>query len=211
MNQYRTRRTGIQFFAEPADPQGEAAQETTQAPQDGGEMTFDQWLDSNPAFRSEFDRRATKAVNTARANWEREQSEEQDEAAKLARMTAAQRERYQLDKDKADFAARQAEFARQQLQVQVGQDLQRRGLSADFARFLTGKDAEESAANLEAFQGLWNAGITAAVTGRMRGGTPPKEPEKPAGLTRESLAGMSPAEIVKAYESGQLDTLLGKK
>lgn len=50
------------------------AQQASAAADTGG-MTFDQWLDSNPAFRSEFDRRATKAVNTARANWEREQTE----------------------------------------------------------------------------------------------------------------------------------------
>ncbi len=173
-----------------------------------GAMTFDQWLDSNPAFRSEFDRRATKAVNTARANWEKEQADSQDEAKKLAKMTEAQRERYQLEKDKEEFAARQAAFAHQQLEVQVGQDLQKRGLAAGFARFLTGKDAEESAANLDAFQELWNAGITAAVTDRMRGSQPPKDPERPAQITRAQLSSMTPAQIVEAYQKGELNDLL---
>ena len=75
--------------------------ETTAAAGGSNDLTFDQWLENNPAFRSEFDRRMTKGVQTAQQRWQREQDESQDEAAKLARMTAAQRERYQLDKDKA--------------------------------------------------------------------------------------------------------------
>ena len=189
---------------------GEAGAETTETSGGNSEMTFDQWLDSNPAYRSEFDRRVTKGVNTARQNWQREQEEQQDEVTRLAHMTAAQRERYQLDKDKKVFAARQAEFQHQQLEVQMGRDLQSRGMDAGFAKWLTGADAEDSAANLAAFEELWNAGINAAVTGRMRGSTPPKEPEKPT-MTRESLRGMTPQEINKAFEEGRLDTLMGKK
>ena len=189
---------------------GEAGAETTETTGGNSEMTFDQWLDSNPAYRSEFDRRVTKGVNTARQNWQREQEEQQDEATRLAHMTAAQRERYQLDKEKKVFAAQQAEFQHQQLEMQMGRDLQNRGMDAGFAKWLTGADAEDSAANLAAFEELWNAGINAAVTGRMRGSTLPKEPEQPT-MTRESLRGMTPQEINKAFEEGMLDTLMGKK
>ena len=63
-------------------------------------------LDSNPAYRSEFDRRNVKAVETARKKWEAAQIEEQDEAKKLEKMTAAQRERYQLDKDRLPLMRR---------------------------------------------------------------------------------------------------------
>ncbi len=41
----------------------------------GRGMTFDEWLDSDPALRSEFDRRNTKAVQTARSKWEQEQAD----------------------------------------------------------------------------------------------------------------------------------------
>ena len=85
-------------------------------------------LDSNPAYRSEFDRRNVKAVETARKKWEAAQIEEQDEAKKLEKMTAAQRERYQLDKDRAAFDAQRASFAAEQMRVTVGAELQKRGL-----------------------------------------------------------------------------------
>lgn len=195
---------------EELNPTPQAEPETAEHDGGSGTPSFDEWLDSNPAYRSEFDRRVTKGVNTARAKWEREQTEAQDEATKLARMTAAQKERYQLDKDKAAFAAQQAQFQRQQLEVQMGRDLQSRGMDAGFAQWLTGADAEASAANLKAFEALWNAAISSAVTGRMRGTTPPKEPDR-AEVTRESLRHMTPQEINKAYESGQLDALMGRK
>lgn len=158
------------------------------------DMTFDQWLDSNPAFRSEFDRRNTKAVQTARARWEQDQAEEQDEAKKLSKMTEAQRERYQLDKDKKAFAAQQAQFAAEQMRVSVGAELQKRGLSAEFAQFLAGKTAEESSANLDTFQALWDKGHAEQVKAQMRG-QPPREPKSGEAYTPEKLKTMSRAEI----------------
>ncbi|MCD8340645.1 MAG: DUF4355 domain-containing protein [Clostridiales bacterium] len=176
----------------------------------GSGLTFDQWLDSNPAYRSEFDRRNTKAVQTARTRWEQEQAETQDEATKLARMTAAQREKYQLDKDRQTLEQERAAFQRQQLEVQTGAQLQGMGYDAGFAKYLTGRDAEATSANLTAFDGLMRAYRASAVNDQMRGGTPPKD-TTPSAITRESLNGMSRAEISKAFEEGRLDGLLGKK
>lgn len=160
-------------------------------------------LDSNPAYRSEFDRRTGKAVQTARSNWEQAQAEEQDEAKKLEKMTAAQRERYQLDKDRAAFDAQRASFAAEQMRVTVGAELQKRGLDAGLAEFLAGKTAEESTANLEKFQSIWDKAISAAVTDRMRGGGAPKDPKGGAALTRESIKKMSRSEINANWDAIQ--------
>ena len=169
----------------------------------GAGLTFDQMLDSNPAYRSEFDRRNVKAVETARKKWEAAQVEEQDEAKRLEKMTAAQRERYQLDKDRAAFDAQRASFAAEQMRVTVGAELQKRGLDASFAKYLSGKTAEESTANLEEFEGIWNKAISAAVTDRMRGGGAPKAPKGGAALTRESIKKMSRAEINANWDAIQ--------
>lgn len=207
-------RFGIQFFAEPAEQQPNEGQETGgSGEQTGGNepLTFDQWLDSNPAYRSEFDRRNTKAVQTARTKWEQEQAENQDEATKLANMTAAQREKYQLDKDRQKLDQDMAAFQRQQLEVQTGAQLQGMGYDAAFAKYLTGVDAEATASNLTVFDGLMQAYKAGAVKGQMRGGTPPREPNAGGGLTRESLRGMTRQEISKAYDEGKLDGLLKSK
>lgn len=172
----------------------EPTPETVEEPQHSGgsgEMTFDQWLDSNPIYRSEFDRRMTKGVQTARANWEQEQLDSRDEAKRLAKMTETQRERYQLDKDKAAFARQQAQFAAEQMRVAVGSDLQRRGLDAGFAKYLAGSTAEESQANLEEFQALWNRAISAQVSSRMQGTRTPEAPRPQEGAADPFLTGFS--------------------
>lgn len=158
-----------------------------------GTATFDQMLQNG--YQAEFDRRISKAINTARTRWEQEQADEQDEAKKLAKMNEAQRERYQLDKDKAAFAAQQAAFAAQQMQVSVGAELQKRGLDAGFAKYLSGKTAEESTANLDEFESLWNKAISGAVNSRMRGEGAPKDPKGNVAYTPENIRKMSRAEI----------------
>ncbi len=176
----------------------------------GSGLTFDQWLDSNPAYRSEFDRRNTKAVQTARTKWEQEQAENLTEAERLEKMSKTQREQYQLDKDRRQFESERAAFQRQQLEVQTGAQLQGMGYDAGFAKYLTGKDAEATSANLTAFDGLMRAYRASAVNDQMRGSGAPKATERQT-VTREELNGMSRAEISKAFEEGRLDGLLGKK
>ena len=157
-----------------------------------GAVSFDDVLKNG--WQAEFDRRVTKALNTARTRWEQEQADMADESKRLERMTAAQRERYQLDKDKAAFDAQKTAFAAEQMRVSVGAELQKRGLDAGFAKYLSGKTAEESSANLTEFEKLWNQAISAAVTTRMRGSSAPKEPEG-GGLTQERIKAMSQSEI----------------
>lgn len=141
-----------------------------------GAVSFDELL--KQGYQGEFDRRVSKALATAKANWEREQAQAQDESKRLEKMTAAQRERWQLDRDKADFEQKKAAFAAEQMRVTVGAELQKRGLDAGFAKYLSGRTAEESTANLDEFQALWNQAISAAVTARMRGKSAPEEPKE---------------------------------
>lgn len=191
-------------------PMEQAAPETKGDVQNPGgqELTFDQWLDSNPAYRSEFDRRNTKAVNTARANWEREQQDNADEARKLANMSEAQRARYLFDQEKQRFAADKAAFEREKLVAATASELRKRGLPDFAAAHLTGADAETTSANIERFEGDWQTALQASVTDRMRGSKPPREPAAPTQLSRSDLKSMTPAQIMEAYKRGDLTELL---
>ena len=62
------------------------------------------------------------------------------------------------------------------MQVSVGAELQKRGLDASFARYLSGKTAEESKANLDEFEQVFRAAVQAGVQAAMRG----KAPREPA-------------------------------
>lgn len=138
-------------------------------------LTFDQLLASNREYQSEFDRKINQALTTAKQNWERQQVENLDEAKKLEKMTATERAQYQLDKDKTALSQERAAFERERLQVSVGAELQKRGLSADFATYLTGKDADTSKTNIDTFEALWKASLGDAVNARMRSSAPPRD------------------------------------
>lgn len=185
-------RIPMQFFAEgEGAPAGqEPAQNAGQDPQDGsqdtglkledvfGKFKAEDILGSEQmkkALQSHTDKQITKALETAKLKWQQEQLDAADESKKLEKMTAAEREKYQFEKQKAEFEKKKAEFEHAQLQVTVGAELQKRGLSADFAAYLTADNAENSKTNIDAFEKLFNAAVQAATNDRLKGGTPPRD------------------------------------
>lgn len=126
-------------------------------------------------LQSHTDSIVTKALNTAKSKWEQEQLEAQDESKKLEKMTAAERAKYEFDKEKSDFAKQKAEFEHSQLVVSVGAELQKRGMSADFAKYLTAENAEVSKENIDDFEKLFNNAVSSTVNTRLKGGHIPKD------------------------------------
>lgn len=139
---------------------------------------FEQFIQSDTKLQGEFDRRVNKALQTAKANWQREQLESQDEAKKLEKMTQAQRDAYNLEKSKAEFEKEKQAFALEQMKVATGAELQKRGLDASFAEFLTAPTAEQVNANISAFEKVFNLAVQRSTNDKMRGDKPPKENEK---------------------------------
>ena len=68
--------------------------------QDGTPLTFDEIL-SDKTYQAEFDRRVGQAIETAKKNWQKAVQDEQNEAAKLSKMSDEQKGKYALDKEKA--------------------------------------------------------------------------------------------------------------
>lgn len=168
---------------------------------------FEDLLRDNRDYQSAFDRKVDRALQTARANWEREQAaqlERQREEALSGARRAAEEE-YQ-----ARFAAleaREAQQARLERQVATADQLTRLGLPAAFAPWLTGDTSEESGQRVEAFEQLFRGAVGDAVARRMEG-TPPAEPVPAPAFDRERLRGMSPREI-NAHWAEIQDTLKG--
>jgi len=191
-------RIPMQFFAE--DGAGGADTQETNTPSDnagGAEFTLEDVFRRfsaedilgneamSKALQSRTDAIVTKALNTAKSKWEKEKLEEQDESKKLEKMTAAEREKYQFGKEKAEFEKQKAQFEHSQLEISVGGELQKRGLSADFAKYLTADNAENSKANIDAFEKLFNDAVSGAVNTRLKGGVPPKDPSAGTGAKGE--------------------------
>ena len=155
---------------------------------------FEELLRQHRDYQSAFDRKVDRALQTARANWEREQASalEQHRAEALeAARGAAEAEYRQRMAELEDRAKRQALRERQ---VETADRLASLGLSPKFAPWLTGETSEESQARVEEFDQLFRGAVSETVTGRMSGFVPAEPVPAPA-FDRETIRGMSPREI----------------
>lgn len=95
----------LQLFAESTEEKDDNTEGETNVENSVGESdtpSLDDLL-KNKDFQSQFDRRVTQAINTAKKKWEDNLKEEADEAKKLEKMNAAQREQYEFNKQRAEF------------------------------------------------------------------------------------------------------------
>ena len=186
----------MQFFAEADPPNGGGGNEPPNDPTPN--ITLEQVFS---AFKPEdilgsenmkqvLQSYTETAVNNAKSKWDKEQIENLDESKKLEKMTATEREAYKLSKDREKFEEEKRAFEHTQLKVSVGSELQKRGLPADFSKFLTGKTAEESKAQIEEFEQAFNEAVSNAVNSKLRG-TPPKDGESQNGKKMTLMEAMA--------------------
>ena len=206
MNKTKNFKLDLQLFAED-DP----------APNtDPTELTLDDVMSrfkpedilGHASMRSALDSQIGKSVNTAlnnaRAKWEQEHNDNLSEAEKLAKMSQQERERYQFKKEQDTFAQQKAAFEREKLVVATGNELNALNVDPSLAEFIVGKDAEETKTRMEAFTKVFNASIEKAVENKIRGGEPMKKaPQSSGGITLESIATMTPAEINANWDEVQ--------
>lgn len=149
------------------------------------------------------DRRVQQAIETAKRKWENEQTAQASEAAKLAKMTEAEKAQYQFQKDKAEFERQKAEFDHKQLQLETARQMTAAGLP-DLSAYVTGRDAEATAANISAVTQALSVWEKARMNAAMRG-TVPTEGQPADKIPVSSLKGKSAAEINKLWHEGRID------
>lgn len=159
-----------------------------------GQPGFDELLSQNREYQSAFDRKVHQALQTARANWEREQAAAQEAARSAAAETLRAEVQASLEQQRRELEAREGEFAHRVRQVEVAEGLACRGLPAAFAPWLIGETEEECGQRVAEFDAAFRGAISAAVTERMAG-SPPIEPAPVPAYDRDALRGMSPREI----------------
>lgn len=111
-----------------------------------------------------------------------------------ADQTPPEDERAALERERAELEREKLAFAHQQLVASVASVLQDKGIPVEFAPWITGSDAETSAANVEALEGALGKYFDLKLAERMRGGDPPRA-RKEGTYDRDKLKGMSAAEI----------------
>jgi len=116
----------------------------------------------------DVDARIQQAVEKARADWERAQTE----SRRVAAMTAEERSNYELSRREAELAEREKQLLRRELKAMALEKLAERGLSADLADALN-YDSEQACLNgLDKLERAFRAAVQQAVDERLRGDTP---------------------------------------
>lgn len=151
-------------------PDGAQHQENNAAPVENKEKMFSQ---------AELDSIIEKRLGKEKAKWEKKVKEEADEAARMAKMSEAEKQEALFTKRVQEFEEREAAFNEAQAALQrekmlneTNKQLSERGLPLNFAEHIMADTAENTLANIEAFEKEWQNAINKAVDSKLRGSTP---------------------------------------
>lgn len=169
-------------------PDGAQHQENNAAPVENKEKMFSQ---------SELDSIIEKRLGKEKAKWEKKIKEEADEAARMAQMSEAEKQEALFTKRVQEFEEREAAFNEAQAALQrekmlneTNKQLSERGLPLNFAEHIMADTAENTLANIDAFEKEWQAAINKAVDSKLRGSTPtsPISKSKPKDVAKMSFS-----------------------
>lgn len=153
----------LQFFAEPSPepdptPEPEGKPEAGKGEPEGGK-TF---------TRDDI----AKMISAEKDKWQKEHEadveEAKNEAAKLARMSAKEREEAENKKKLDDIAKREANLNRRELEVATKTELVNSDLPESFLDVVIGKDAESTKENIKKVKELFDKEVQAEVTNRLK-------------------------------------------
>lgn len=150
---------------------------------DGGVEAFDQ-VEAGvdlPQSQSELDSLINKAVQAALKNRDTQHAKEMEAAVSAAlqkekdysQLSEQERKQREFEDEWAKLDAKKAQFAKEQLVVQLKSDLLDKGLPTSLAKtFALHSTAEEALAAVMAFEKDFNAAVAEAVTVSLRQATP---------------------------------------
>ena len=153
--------------------------EPTGEPNGGQEepKSFDDLL--KDGYQSEFDRRVTKAINTAvskeRARLEALHNQELTEAEKLAKMTEEEKNEYKAQQKEAEIKKREAAITKRELMAEAKEKLAEKGLPLNLASTLIYESAETVKSSLDDLEKAFNEAVAKTVEDKLKGGHPPKD------------------------------------
>lgn len=127
-------------------------------------------------FQSEFDRRVSRALETARSKWAREMEQKVQQARldgeERARMSGEERMALDLAEREARLEEREREIAVRELKAETMRILQERGLPMELADVIDHSDAEAAENSLNAVETAFRNAVRSGVEERMRGNVP---------------------------------------
>ena len=141
----------------------------------GGAQGFDALLKERD-FQSEFDRRVSRALETARGKWmqetERRIEQARAEAEARARMTGEERMAHDFAERQKQLEAREMELTRRELRADAARILRERGLPQELAEMMHYANAEEMEACIGIAEQVFRGAVQSGINERLRGSAP---------------------------------------
>ena len=129
------------------------------------------------------------------AKWKSEQEAKENEAKKLAKMNADEKQKYQLDQREQELANREQVLARKELTAEAKSMLSERGLPVELVAVIDLSNAEAVTESVASIQKTWEEAVQKGVSDRMKGSAPIKTaPQDNNELTKAQFYRMSHAE-----------------
>ena len=189
----RLLRLSLQHFADSAG--GDNANGTQQAEDketaDGEQQsehkpTFDDML-KDKDMQSEFDKRVSKALETAKAKWQKDADEKITEAKRLEKMNAEQKAQYEREKLDKQLAEREAAITKRELTATAKETLIEKGLPAELSSVLDYSSAENCSNSIDTLEKAFTEAVKKGVADKLRG-NPPKMGQQKTESEPASLA-----------------------
>ena len=134
-------------------------------------------------------------INKKFAKWKSEQEAKENEAKKLAKMNADEKQKYQLDQREQELANREQAIARKELTAEAKAMLSERGLPVELVAVVDLSNAEAVTESVASIQKTWEDAVQKGVSDRMKGSAPIKTaPQNSNELTKAQFYRMTHAE-----------------
>ena len=127
-------------------------------------------------FQSEFDRRISRALDTARGKWAQETRQKIEQARReeqqLARISTDERFSQEYARREAELAQRESLLAERELRAEAVKMLNEKGLPPELAGAINYTSEENMKSSMETAELAFRAAVQSGVEQRMRGVTP---------------------------------------
>ena len=115
-----------------------------------------------------------KMLSAERSKWEAEQEAKENEAKRLAKMNADEKQKYQLDQREQELADREKAIARKELTAEAKAMLSERDLPVELVNVVDLTSAETVSESITSIQKAWEESVQKGVSERMKGSAPIK-------------------------------------
>ena len=115
-----------------------------------------------------------KMLSAERSKWEAEQEAKENEAEKLSKMNADEKQKYQLDQREQELADREKAIARKELTAEAKAMLSERDLPVELVNVVDLTSAETVSESITSIQKAWEESVQKGVSERMKGSAPIK-------------------------------------